>query len=241
MIIGRNVVLIRKRNINPPVSASPVGPVRTYFQFHVMSPSLPPPITSPELIQNNGHCGTTQSNLSHVAFLITDHHICWTSWLTVPLDFWNVIFSSLWWFSCKSSPTLLLWLCADAASALQKCQHKLIKTSLFPPRYQEKSGLLRTRLTCTCIHTPRCTFCTSPGYALNFDWWHSRWEFHIIRRAGTYLAEEIPARRRVPGKTWEFGRRTESTVDQKNYATTRSQGREGECPWLALFSYAYFE
>ena len=87
MIIGRNVVLIRKRNINPPVSASPVGPVRTYFQFHVMSPSLPPPITSPELIQNNGHCGTTQSNLPHVAFLITDHHICWTSWLSVPLKF----------------------------------------------------------------------------------------------------------------------------------------------------------
>ena len=114
------------------------------------------------------------------------------------------------------------------------CKNAIIcwsKIWIFPPRrYQEKSGLLRTRLTYMCIHTPRCTFCTSPGYALNFDWWHSRWEFHIIRAAGPYLAEEIPARRRVPGKTWEFRRRTESTVDQ-NYATTltRSQeGREGE-------------
>ena len=84
------------------------------------------------------------------------------------------------------------------------CKDAIISWSkiwIFPPRrYQEKSGLLRTRLTYMCIHTPRCTFCTSPGYALNFDWWHSRWEFHIIRAAGPYLAEEIPARRRARAK-----------------------------------------
>lgn len=184
-------------------------------------PPSPPLITSPELIQNNGHCGTTPYLICLNMPFWSNHQTYWTSWLTP--EFQNLV---LWEFlDCKSSPTLLLLLLLLLWQAC--CQYKLIISTSAPPLlYREQTGLLRTRLTYTCIRTWRCTFCTCPEYALNFDWWHSRWEFHIIRSWAVFSGRNSGPKT-GPGQNMSIWEEDEKYGWSKlrDYRITRARGK----------------